>query len=201
MLVVGLTGNIASGKSTVARALATRGVRIIDSDLLAREAVGRGSPALARIEARWGKGVIAPDGGLDRGALRAIVFASPAEREALDGIVHPEVARRRESILAGARAAGDSVVVCDIPLLFEANLTASVDVIVLVDAPSPLRLERLMKDRHLGSREAEVMIAAQMPSGLKRPRADYVIDNSGTLDQLGSRVSEVWNAIVQRARG
>lgn len=195
MLVVGLTGNIASGKSAVARRLAARGVPVIDADVLARDAVVPGSPALAAIVARWGDGVRAADGTLDRAAMRRIVFADPVERAALDTIVHPAVKARRDIQLAAARARGERVIVCDIPLLFEAGLTGDVDVILLVDAPRDVRLARLVRDRGLGRDEALAMIDAQMPAEAKRPRADYVIENDATLDALRERVDAAWDAI------
>ena len=195
MLVVGLTGNIGSGKSTVARLLGTGGIPVIDADLLARAATAPGSPALAAIFARWGAGVRAADGTLDRAALRHIVFNSAAERAALDAIVHPEVEARRSVLLAAARERGDRVQVCDIPLLFEAGLADRMDVVLLVDAPRELRLERLVRDRGLARAEALAMIEAQLPAEEKRARSDYVIDNDGTLDVLRTRVDETWRAI------
>jgi dephospho-CoA kinase len=195
MLVVGLTGNIGSGKSTVARFLGVRGIPVIDSDLLARAATAPDSPALAAIFARWGAGVRAADGTLDRAALRHIVFNDAAERAALDAIVHPEVETRRNVLLAAARERGDRVQVCDIPLLFEAGLADRMDVILLVDAPRELRLERLVRDRGLARAEALAMIDAQLPAEKKRARSDYVIDNDGTLEVLRTRVDEMWRAI------
>jgi dephospho-CoA kinase len=199
MLLVGLTGNIASGKSTVARRLVAHGAALVDADRLAREAVRPGTPALARIVARWGDGVLSPDGVLDRGVLRARVFADPHELEALNAIVHPEVGRLRDAAVAAARARGEAIVVCDIPLLFERDLAGEFDAIVLVDAPRTVRLERLVHDRGLREPEAMDMIAAQMPAELKRARADYVIDNVGTLAELEARVDEVWAALRARA--
>jgi dephospho-CoA kinase len=195
MLVVGLTGNIGSGKSTVSRLLEVRGVPVIDADILAREAVAPRSAALAAIVHRWGDGVLASDGTLDRAALRRIVFASAAERAALDAIVHPAVKVRRDALLAEARTRGDRVVVCDIPLLFEAGLTGDVDLIVLVDAPRELRLERLVRDRGLSRPEALAMIDAQQPAEGKRARSQYVIDNDGTIETLRARVDETWRLI------
>ncbi|MFI5246774.1 MAG: dephospho-CoA kinase, partial [Gemmatimonadales bacterium] len=139
MLVVGLTGNIGSGKSTVARMLEARGVPVIDADVLAREAVRPGSAALLAIVARWGPGMLAADGSLDRAAVRRLVFANADERRALDAIVHPHVKNERDALLAAARARGDRVVVCDVPLLFEAGLESEFDVILLVDAPRAAR--------------------------------------------------------------
>jgi dephospho-CoA kinase len=197
MLLVGLTGNIASGKSTVSQLLSERGATIIDADVLARRAVDFGSPAYKAIVARWGEDVLAPDGFLDRGALRRRVFGHPEELEALNEIVHPEVARMRDRLVAEARRRGDHVVVCDIPLLFEKNLVGEFDRIVLVDAPRPLRLERLVKDRDLRATEAMDMIAAQMPAELKRARADFVIDNAGSFAALEAQVDAVWSALLQ----
>ena len=199
MLLVGLTGNIASGKSTVAQLLSERGATIIDADVLARRAVERGSRAFDAIVQRWGTSVLSPDGHLDRAALRRSVFGNPKELEALNEIVHPEVERLRESRIADARARGDRIVVCDIPLLFEKKMVDRFDKIVLVDAPRPLRLERLVVDRGLRETEAMDMIASQMPAELKRARADFVIDNRGTLTELEAQVNELWATLVQDA--
>jgi dephospho-CoA kinase len=195
MLVVGLTGNIGSGKSTVARLLEARGVPVIDADVLAREAVAPGTPALAAIVARFGENVIAPDGTLDRAALRHIIFADPAERAALDAIVHPAVNARRRTLLNQQRALGARVVVCDIPLLFEAGLDGTMDAIVLVDAPRDIRLTRIMHDRGLTRAEALAMIDSQLPAEGKRARSAYVIDNDGTLDDLRSRFEATWHSL------
>ena len=199
MLIVGLTGNIASGKTTVTNLLAERGATIIDADVLARRVVELGTPAYRAIIERWGPAVTAPDGALDRAALRERVFGDASELEALNAIVHPEVARLREAAVAEARARGDKMVVCDIPLLFENNLVDEFDLVVLVDAPRPLRLERLVRDRGLRETDAMNMIAAQMPAELKRARADIVIDNAGTTAELERRVDEVW-ATLKRER-
>jgi dephospho-CoA kinase len=199
MLVVGLTGNIGSGKSTVARLLEARGVPVIDADVLARDAVAPGTPALAAIAARFGAAVLSADGTLDRAALRHVVFADPAERAALDAIVHPAVNARRRALLEQLRERGTHVVVCDIPLLFEAGLDGSMDAIILVDAPREIRLARIVRDRGLTRAEALAMIDSQLPSDGKRARADYVIDNDRTLDDLRARVETTWQA-VERSR-
>jgi dephospho-CoA kinase len=199
MLLIGLTGNIASGKSTVAQLLSERGATIIDADVLARRAVERGSRAFDAIVRRWGTSILAPDGHLDRAALRRVVFVDPKELEELNEIVHPEVERLREQRIDEARGRGDRVVVCDIPLLFEKKMVDRFDRIVLVDAPRPLRLERLVNDRGLRETEAMDMIAAQMPAELKRARADFVIDNSTTLTELERRVNDVWASLIQDA--
>lgn len=199
MLLVGLTGNIGSGKSTVARLLVERGATLIDADVLARRAVEMGTPAYRAIVERWGPAVLAPDGHLDRPALRRRVFGDPQELEALNAIVHPEVGRLRDALVAQARHRGDRIVVADIPLLFERNLVDDFDCIVLVDAPRPIRLERLVRDRALGVADATDMIAAQMPAELKRARADIVIDNTGTLEELTRRVDEAWARLRDEA--
>ncbi len=200
MLHVGLTGNIASGKSTVARMLERRGATIIDADILARQAVERGRPAHAAIAERWGESVLLPDGELDRDALRARVFADPSELEALNAIVHPEVAQLRDEALAEARARGDRVVVSDVPLLFERHLVDEFDRVVLVDAPRDVRLDRLVRDRDLSTTDAMNMIAAQMPAELKRARADHVIANGGTLEELEEQVGVIWEALQRMSR-
>ncbi len=199
MLLIGLTGNIGSGKSTVAQLLSERGATIIDADVLARRAVEQGTSAYSAIVERWGTSILAADGLIDRGALRRIVFSEPLELEQLNTIVHPEVERMRIALVEQARQRGDRLVVCDIPLLFERNLTAGYDRIVLVDAPRPVRLERLVRERGLRETEAMAMIVAQMPAELKRARADFVIDNAGSLTQLDQRVSEVWSALLEDA--
>jgi dephospho-CoA kinase len=201
MFHVGLTGNIASGKSTVARLLAERGALVIDADILARRAVEPDTPALRAIVERWGERMLAEDGTLDRAALREIVFEHADELEVLNGIVHPEVARLRDEEVAAARARGERLVVCDIPLLFERQLTDEFNFLVLVDAPRSVRLERLVNDRGLSHDEAMKMIAAQMPAELKRARADFVIENDSDLSALGRRVNELWSVLDRAAAG
>jgi dephospho-CoA kinase len=201
MLLVGLTGNIGSGKSTVAQMLSERGATIIDADVLARRAVELGTTAYAKIVARWGSSILAPDGHLDRAALRRVVFADHAQLEELNQIVHPEVERLRARLIEQAKRRGDRVVVCDIPLLFERHMTDRFDRIVLVDANRVIRLERLVTERGLRETEAMDMIAAQMPAELKRARADFIIENDGTFAQLERRVHDVWTALLQEEAG
>ena len=196
MRIIGLTGNIASGKTAVADMFAERGAVIIDADVLAREAVMKGSPALEAIVAKWGEGVLDSDGNLDRASLRHLVFEDQSDLDALNEIVHPEVARLREREIDAAKARGEKVAVCVIPLLFEKHLTGEFDAIVLVDAPRSLRLDRIVRDRGIEEAEAMKMIAAQMPADLKRARADFVIENAGSLEDLESEVERVWDSIV-----
>ena len=201
MLLVGLTGNIASGKSTVAHLFSEHGATIIDADILARRAVEVDTPAYREIVKRWGNEILMPDGRIDRSALRRRVFKDPKQLEELNRLIHPEVTRLRDRLVAEARRRGDRVVVCDIPLLFERHLVDEFERIVLVDAPRPLRLERLVRERGLSETEAMDMIAAQMPAELKRARADHIIDNSGTLAALERSVEEVWSTLDEESRG
>ena len=194
--IVGLTGNIASGKSTVAALLAAMGALIIDADVLARRAVEPGTAELAAIKARW-PGVVAPDGTLDRGALRQVVFADPEARSVLNDIVHPAVARLRDAEIADARRRGAALVVYDVPLLFEAGLEGEVDRIVLVDAPEGVRRARLMRDRGLSEADANAMIASQMPAEAKRRRAHFVVQNDADRDALARRVDALWNTLAR----
>jgi dephospho-CoA kinase len=199
MILIGLTGNIASGKSEVARMLADRGATVIDADELAREAVAPDTQALNDIIKRWGKDVLQPDGSLDRAALRQIVFADQHELDALNRIVHPGVTRLRDREVAIAKERGDQIIVCVIPLLFERNLVEEFDSIVLVDAPRPLRLERLVSTRGLEETEAMNMIVSQMPAELKRARADYCIENTGSLEDLERDVDALWSYLQRNA--
>jgi dephospho-CoA kinase len=201
MLHVGLTGNIASGKSTVAHMLTERGATVVDSDILARRAVEPGTPAFTAIERRFGPTVLTPDGTLDRKALGRIVFSDMEARHALNAIVHPEVARLRDVELAAAKAAGARLVVSDVPLLYEAGLERTFDAVVLVDAPKAVRLERLMTRRALPESDARAMISAQWPAAKKRALATFVIDNDSSVEALRARVDEVWKHLTELADG
>ena len=201
MLHLGLTGNIASGKSAVASLLEGLGATVIDADVLARDAVAPGTAGYAAILAHFGPAIIAPDGSIDRAALRRRVFANALERDALNAIVHPAVSALRDHAVTEARARGDCVVVSDIPLLFEVGLEHAFDGIILVDAPVALRRERLQRDRGLPLNEAQAMIDAQWPSDRKRPQATWVIDNDRSRDQLAVRVAEIWRSIQGRMQG
>jgi len=200
MLNVGLTGNIAAGKSTVVDLFRSWGATIIDADQLAREAQSPGTDVLTAIGRRFGADVLAPDGTLDRAALRAKVMDDDGALASLNAIVHPAVQRRRAQLLDEARARGDRLVVNDIPLLFEALDPAQFDVVVLVDAPPAVRRARLRLLRGLSNGEADRMIAAQMPSERKRPRADYVIDNDDSLKALEARARAVFEALTKHGK-
>jgi dephospho-CoA kinase len=199
LLSIGLTGNIAAGKSTVAHLFAEWGATVIDADQLVRELERPGTPVFESIVRRFGRDVVAADGTLDRDRLRSRVFAEPGERAALDAIVHPAVAAERERRLRDARRRGDRIVVSDIPLLFEVMDPGAFDAVVLVDAPVALRRERLLRSRPIEASEADAMIAAQLPSAAKRSRSTFVIDNDADLATLRERAARVWHALEARA--
>ena len=199
MLSIALTGNIAAGKTTVARLFRQWGATVIDADRLAQEAQAPGGPVLARIAERFGPAVLAPDGSLDRAALRRLVLADPEALRALNAIVHPEVHRRRRALLAEARARGDRIVITDIPLLFEADDPSAYDAVVLVDAPGEVRRARIVRERGLDPDEARRMLASQLPAASKRARSDFVIDNAGDLGALEDAARRVWLALEARA--
>ena len=201
MLRVGLTGNVASGKSSVADAWRRAGARVIDADVLSREAVAPGSPGLAAIRRRFGELVFDAAGALDRAALRRTVFADAAARADLESIVHPEVARLRVLAEARARDEGANLVVHEIPLLYEKELDREMDVVVLVHAPGRVRLERLIAKRGLTETEARAIMDAQMDAELKRVRADIVIENDSTEGALARRALEVLAELRSRAEG
>jgi Dephospho-CoA kinase len=140
---------------------------------------------------------LSSDGSLDRSALRKIVFNDRHELDALNEIVHPEIMRLRGAEVEAARAHGDRVVVCVVPLLFERHLADEFDFIVLVDAPRAMRLERIVRDRGLQEGDAMDMIASQMPADLKRARADWVIENTGSLEDLEREVDRLWHELAK----
>lgn len=193
MVLVGLTGGIASGKSAVADLLAAKGAVIIDADVLAREVVEPGKPGLAAVVRRFGRGVLAPDGALDRPALGALVFADPAARRDLEAIIHPEVRRRAAELTAAADP--DAVVVQVIPLLIETGQADAFDVVVVVDVPPQTQVARLRGRNGLGADEARQRLAAQATRESRLAAADLVIDNSGSLADLPAAVDVLWDAL------
>jgi dephospho-CoA kinase len=197
---VGLTGNVASGKSSVARVWSRMGARVIDADELARRAVEPGSPGLAAIRAEFGPTVLAADGSLDRAAMRRRILEDPSARRRLEMLVHPEVGRLREREERRAIAEGARVVVHDIPLLFEVGLDRDFDLLVLVDAPGATRAARLIEQRGLEPWEAERLIGAQDPADGKREGSDIIIDNTGSIEELEAKAAEAWREIERRAR-
>lgn len=200
MMVVGLTGNVAAGKTAVADLWRQEGVPVASADEFAREAVASGSASLDRIRELFGPGVIAPDGGLDRAALRKVVFRDPAARRRLEAVVHPVVRRLRDEWTAARAASGAAMVVWEVPLLFETGMEREVDAVVVVDAPAAVRRGRIVEARGLAAAEADAMIAAQLPADEKRRRADFVVENAAGRAELRSRASEVLAALRRRAR-
>jgi dephospho-CoA kinase len=194
---VGLTGGIGAGKSEVSRLLASLGAVIVDADLIAREVVEPGTPGLAAVVAEFGEEVLRPDGSLDRPALGKVVFSDPGRLAALNAIVHPLV-RERSAELEAAAGASD-VVVQDVPLLAENGLAPLYDLVVVVDAPDEVRLDRLVRLRGMAEEEARARMAAQAGRAERLAVADVVIDNGGPLDALEPRVREVWNDLRARA--
>ena len=201
MLNVGLTGNIASGKSTVVELFKKWGATVIDADVLAREAQALGSAVLAAIATRFGADVLAPDGTLDRAALRGKVMGDDHALRSLNAIVHPAVQQRRLDLQRAARERGDAMVINDIPLLFEVLDAGQFDTVVLVDAPPALRRARLRALRGLSNEDADRMIAAQMSAERKRAQSQHVIENTGTMAELEQQARAVFDELrVQAAR-
>ncbi len=192
---VGLTGGVASGKSTVAAMLAELGAVVVDADLLAREVVAPGTDGLAEVVAAFGEEVLAEDGSLDRPAMGAIVFADESRRRVLEGIIHPRVRARAAEIEAAAPAG--AVVVHDIPLLTETGQAASFDAVLVVDVPVATQVERMVSLRGMSPEEAASRVAAQASREDRLTIATYVIDNTGTLAELRARVDEVHAALTR----
>ncbi len=191
MIIVGLTGNMAAGKSAVAELWRRAGVPVVSADELARDAVKPHSTGLWQVEALLGPDAVRADGSMDRAAVRRIVFADDRRRAELEAIIHPEVRRQRDEWTREERAAGAGVVVWEIPLLFETGMEEEVDMIVFVDAPVEVRRRRAMRTRGLSEEEADAMMRAQMSADRKRERAHFVIDNGGTRDELAARAAGV----------
>ena len=197
MLLVGLTGGIGSGKSTVARMLEARGAVVFDADAMAREAVEPGTAGHDAVVDRFGANVLGPGGELDREALASIVFADPAARRDLEAIVHPEV---RRLLAEGCEAyqGSDSVVVFSAPLLVETGMHTAFEVLIVVSAPVQTQVERLLRDRAMSEEQVRARIAAQAPLEEKAAVADVVVDNDGTLEDLRDRVDRLWNDLRAR---
>ncbi|HEV8675629.1 MAG TPA: dephospho-CoA kinase [Methylomirabilota bacterium] len=201
--LVGLTGGLASGKSTVSRQLAELGCHVIDADMLARAVVAPGEPALQTIVQAFGRAVLRPDGTLDRARLGALVFADAEKRKRLEAITHPAIQARRQAALAELAAEGyDGLVVQDAALLIEVGGAAHVDRLVVVYADRAVQRERLMRRDRLDAAEAERRLATQMPLAAKARLAHYVIDNSDSPEETAAQVRAVHAALLaeQRAR-
>lgn len=191
MKIIGLTGGIASGKSTVARMLTEHGIPVIDADELARHVVEPGSAALAEIVQRFGSGILATDGSLDRPALARIVFADPESRRALEAITHPAIRRCAEEELAALRQQGVPLAVYMAPLLIEAGLSDRVDEIWVVYVDRETQVQRVMARDGATRDQAEARLAAQMPMEEKVRHGKVVIDNRGSLEELEQQMTTI----------
>lgn len=187
---VGLTGGVASGKSTVSAMLAERGAVVIDADVLAREVVAPGTDGLAEVVAALGDEVLTEDGALDRPRVGAIVFADETRRRALEAVIHPRVRARAAEIEASAPAG--AIVVHDIPLLAETGQAGSFDAVLVVDVPVETQVERMVSTRGMSRADAEARVAAQATREQRREVATHVLDNTGTLEDLRAQVDAVY---------
>ncbi len=193
---VGLTGGVAAGKSEVARLLSAHGARVVDADTVAREVVAPGTPGYAEVVAQFGPDVVAPGGGLDRAALGRLVFADEAARRRLEAIVHPRVAAAWDDAVEAA--APGSVLVHDIPLLVENDLASRYDVVVVVDVPVEVQVDRLVRLRGMTRADALARIEAQATRDRRLEAAAVVIDNTGSPEALAARVEQVWRLLAAR---
>ena len=193
--LIGLTGGIASGKSTVAKILERLGAAVVDADLLAREVVEPGCDAWKEIVETFGAEVQQPDGTLDRQRLRAVIFNNPAARKKLEAIIHPRVRALAEKRIAQHAAAGYQLVVYEVPLLFEGNLHEWLRPVVLVACDADIQKQRLQQRDHLSAEAAQRHIDAQMSLEEKRRLADYVVENNGDLENLARQIEAVVNKI------
>lgn len=200
MMLVGLTGTVGSGKSTVAELFEGWSAYRVDTDDLAREAVEPGRPELSRLREAFGPEIVGEDGRLDRDALRRVAFSEPGARRRLEEILHPAILALLSERLESARESGAAVAVVEVPLLFERDLAAAFDVTVAVDAPREVRWSRIRATRDLDRSEFEAMDDAQWSGERKRDVAHYAIRNDGTEDELRTRARRVWEAILEDSR-
>lgn len=200
MLRCGLTGGIGSGKSTVAAGLVARGAALVDADAIARAVVEPGGPAYAPVVARFGPGVVGARGRLDRAALAAVVFADASARADLDALTHPVIGERMLEAAAAAEAAGHRVLVLDVPLLDEGSRERlALDVVVVVDTPVEVAVQRLVGQRGFAEGDARARVAAQMSRERRRALADRVVDNAGDRAALEGEIDRTWAWLVGRA--
>ncbi|CAM5795416.1 MULTISPECIES: dephospho-CoA kinase [Brevibacillus] len=190
-MILGLTGGIATGKSTVTAMLREQGIPVIDADQIAREVVELGKPAYEAIVRHFGKEILLPGGQIDRKKLGEIVFSDEAERQKLNAIVHPEVRRVMREEAEAAEKNGAKIVFMDIPLLFESKLQHMVDKIVVVYAPAHLQLARMMERDEFEEEQAQKRLRAQLPIEQKRADADFVIDNTGSREETEKQVIQL----------
>jgi len=199
MLLVGLTGGIGAGKSTVAALLEERGARVIDADDLARRAVRSGTATFERIVESFGSGVVGADGELDRAALASIVFADPDRRRELERITHPEVARMLQEALERLRST-DDVVVYASPLIVESGMTDACDVVVVVASSAEEQLRRVGAQRGMSESDVRARMAAQASDDERAAAADVILDNGGTIQELEAQVDRLWRDLERTAQ-
>ncbi len=200
MTVVGLTGGVASGKSAVAELWRRWGARISSADDWAKRATQPKGPTMEKIAAAFGPDFIRPGGALDRPKMRELVFSDSDARRRLESIIHPEVARLRAKWLARERLRGARIVICEIPLLFEAGLRDEVDIVVLVEAPEALRMKRLERSRGLSARASRAIMAAQRSTEETRALADIRIVNDGGMERLERRARRAFRELRARCK-
>jgi dephospho-CoA kinase len=196
LLVLGLTGGIGSGKTTAARMLSAKGATVVDTDVVARQVVEPDRPAYHAVVARFGPGVVSPDGSLDRAALADAAFADPQARADLNAIVHPAVAHEVAARVSAAEAGGAQVVVLEVPLLVEAGWDDMVNLVVVVDCPEDLAIARLVAGRGMAEADARRRIATQAGREERRAHADVVLDNAGSRDELARQVDDLWARLL-----
>ena len=194
MRIIGLTGGIGSGKTTVAERLRQKGAFIVDADKVAREVVEPGQPALAELAEAF-DGVITAEGVLDRAELARQAFATPEATQQLNNITHPRIRERTDELFATAREEGREVVVYDMPLLIENGETESVDTVLVVDTPDEIRVRRLVDSRGLDEDDARRRINAQIDSEARLAAADVILDNSGDVESLIGQVDDFWEKV------
>jgi len=199
LLRVALTGGIATGKSYVRTRLAEHGIPTLDADVLAREAVAAGSSGLAAVAARFGTGVLLPDGSLDRRALGAVVFADAQARADLEAIIHPRVRDATATWLDRLAAAGESLAVVDIPLLYETGRDHDFDRVVVTSCPRSQQVARVVERDGLTPAQAEARIDAQLPTDAKVQRGDFVIDTGGTFGDTNRQVDRAVEKLLELA--
>jgi dephospho-CoA kinase len=197
-LIVGVTGGIGSGKTTVAQRLAERGATVIDADQISRDLVVPGSPVLDELASEFGAHILHEDGSLNRAQLAADAFSDPERTKRLNAIMHPKIQHAAAEKIAESAC---DVVVYDMPLLFETGQQALVDVVLVVDVPTDVQVDRAVQLRGLPKDDVERRMAVQIDRETRRHGADYVIDNSGTVDQTLAQVDEVWHTLTSRTSG
>ena len=190
MYLVGLTGGIAAGKSTVAKRLVELGAIEVDADLLAKEAVAAGSDGLKAIVANWGESILGPDGELDRAAMAKIIFNDPKQRQVLEDIVHPAVAARSREMILGAGAG--SIVIYNVPLLVEANVQLPFDLVVTVEAPQSAQIDRMVRHRGMSEDDAKARISAQATPAQRAQRAEVILNSNQSLGRLLDDTDDLW---------